>query len=128
MPTQSNLMGAGCPALQAQASVGLLSASSNALTATGSSQGTALSLPSDFNICTTVAASTGVILPAAGNQNNAGDNYIVVNHGANSLSVYPPTGGKIANGSVNVALALAANKTGFYLHIGSGNYAASISA
>lgn len=125
MPTQSNLMGAGCPALQAQASVGLLS---NNLTAAGASQGTALALPSDFNIVTTVAASTGVILPAAGPQCNIGDNFIVINHGANSLSVYPPTGGKIGTGSTNAALALAAGKTGFYLHIGSGNYAASISA
>ena len=33
MPTQSNLMGSGCPALQAQASVGLLTTNSNALTA-----------------------------------------------------------------------------------------------
>lgn len=128
MPTQSNLMGAGCPALQAQASVGLLNSNSNALTATGSTQGTALAIPSDFNIFTTVATSTGAILPASGPQCNPGDSFIIVNHGANALSVYPPTGGKIANGSANAALALAANKTGFYLSLGSGNFAASISA
>ena len=125
MPTQSNLMGSGCPPLQALASVGLLS---NNLTAAGSTQGTALALPSDFNIVTTTAASTGVILPAAGIQCNPGDNFIVVNHGANALSVYPPVGGKIANGTTNAALSLPANKTGFYLHLGGGNYAASISA
>jgi hypothetical protein len=125
MPTQSNLMGSGCPALQAQASVGIVS---NNLTAAGSTQGTALVLPSDFNIVTTAAASTGAILPAAGPQCNVGDSFIVVNHGANSLSVYPPTGGKIGTGSVNAALALPSGKTGFYLHIGSGNYAGSVSA
>lgn len=118
-------MGSGCAPLQAQASVGFLS---NNLTAAGSTQGTALALPSDFNIVTTTAASTGVILPAAGPQCSPGDSFIVVNHGANSLTVYPPTGGKIANGSANAGLALASNKTGFYLHLGSGNYAASISA
>ena len=86
-------MGAGCPALQAQASVGLLTTNSNALTATGNSQGTALALPSDFNVFTTVAASTGAILPATGPQCNVGDSFIIVNHGAQTLSVYPPTGG-----------------------------------
>jgi len=128
MPLQSNLMGAGCPALQAQASVGILNNNSNALTATGSSQGTALALPSDFNIFTTVAASTGTILPASGPQCNPGDTYIVVNHGANALSVYPPTGGKIANGSANAAISVAATKTATFLSLGSGNFAASVSA
>ncbi len=121
-------MGSGCPPLQAQASVGLLSSNSNNLTATGASQGTALALPSDFNIFTTVAASTGAILPAASSQNNPADSYIVVNHGANALSVYPPTGGKIANGAANAAFSVAANKTAQFLHLGSGNYAASVSA
>jgi hypothetical protein len=125
MPTQSNLMGSGCPALQAQASVGILS---NSQTAAGSTQATALAMPSDFVIFTTVAASTGVRMPAAGTQNNIGDSYIIVNHGVNALSVYPPTGGAIANGTVNAALSVSANKTAWLFHIGSGNYAASVSA
>lgn len=124
MPTQSNLMGAGCPALQAQASVGLVSAS---LTASGASQG-AQTLPSDFNIYTTSTLNTGPTLPAASSQCNVADNFIIVNHSANNMSVWPPTGGKIGTGSTNAALTLPAGKTGFYLHIGSGNYAASISA
>jgi len=121
-------MGAGCPALQAQASLGILNTNSNALTATGSTQGTALALPSDFNIFTTVAASTGAILPASGPQCQQTDNFVVVNHGANALSVYPPTGGKIANGTANAALSVPANKTAFFLSLGSGNFAASLSA
>lgn len=128
MPTQSNLMGSGCPALQAQASVGLLTTNSNNLTATGSTQGTALLLPSDFNVFTTVAASTGAILPATGPQCNLADTFIVVNHGANALSVYPPSGGKIANGSTNAALSVGANKTAWFLSLGNGNFAASVSA
>lgn len=128
MPTQTNLMGSGCAALQAQASVGLLSNSSNSLTATGASQITALAIPSDFDIFTTVAPSTGAILPAAGSQNNPADSYIIVNHGANPLSLYPPAGGKIANGTVNVAFSVPANKTAFMFHIGFGNYAASLSS
>lgn len=125
MPTQSNLMGSGCPPLQAQASVGLIS---SGLTATGSTQGTALAVPSDFCVFSTVAASTGAILPATGPQCNPGDSFIVVNHGANTLSVYPPTGGKIANGSANAAFSVAANKTASFLSLGSGNFAASLSA
>jgi len=121
-------MGAGCPALQAQASVGLLTTNSNALTATGSTQGTALALPSDFNVFTTVAASTGAILPVTGPQCNQADTFIVVNHGANALLVYPPTGGKIANGSTNAGLSVGSNKTAWFLSLGSGNFAASVSA
>lgn len=124
MPTQANLMGAGCAALQAQASVGLLT---NSQTASGASQG-AQSLPSDFVIYTSSTLNTGPTLPANGPAVNAGDNFIIVNHSANSMNVWPPTGGKIGTGSANAALALPAGKTGFYLNIGGGNYAASISA
>lgn len=121
MTTVKNLMGAGNSGLQAQASVGILA---NSLTALGNSQGTALALPSDFNIFTTVAASTGTILPTGA----PGDWYTVVNHGANSLSVYPPTGGKIANGTANAAFAVAATKTAQFQCIDGTNYAASLSA
>jgi hypothetical protein len=51
-----------------------------------------------------------------------------MNHGANTLSVYPPTGGKIANGSANAAFSVAANKMATFVNIGSGNWAASVSA
>lgn len=125
MPTLSNLLGSGNSPLTCQASLGILS---NSLTATGSTQGTALALPSDFNIFTTVAASTGAILPGAVPTSNVTDVYIVVNHGASTLSVYPPTGGKIANGSTNAAFSVAANKTAFFYKISSTDYAASVSA
>jgi hypothetical protein len=127
MPTLTNLLGSGNSALTAQASLGIIN-SSSALTATGSNQGTALALPSDFNVFTTVGASTGAILPANGANVNMTDSYIVVNHGASTLSVYPPTGGKIANGSANAAFSVAAGKTAWFLNIGSGNWAASVSA
>lgn len=121
-------MGSGCPALQAQASVGILNSNSSSLTATGSTQGTALLIPSDFNIFTTVAASTGAILPTTGPQCQQADSFIVVNHGANALSVYPPAGGKIANGTTNAALSVPASKTAWFLSLGSNNFAASLSA
>ena len=125
MPTLTNLLGSGNSALTCQASLGI---PATGLTATGNSQGTALALPSDWNLFTTVAASTGAILPANGSNVNLSDVYIVMNHGANSLSVYPPTGGKIANGSANAAFSVAANKMATFVNIGSGNWAASVSA
>lgn len=124
MPTKSNLMGSGCPALQAVASLGIPTVGQ---TATGASQNS-LTLPSDFVVYTTVTLNNGPTLPAENAQNTATDQYIIVNHGANSMNVWPPTGGKIGTGSTNAALAVPAGKTAWFLHIGSGNYAASVSA
>lgn len=125
MPTQANLMGAGCPALQARASMGFPSIG---LTATGSTQGTALALPSDFNQFSTAAASTGAILPATGFQYQITDTIIVVNHGANALTVYPPTGGTIGTASANTGFSVASGKTAWFLVVGTNAYAASVSA
>lgn len=123
MTTINNLIGTGTAPLQAQATAtGILS---NSLTATGNSQGTALTLPSDFCVFTTVASSTGAILPS---NCNVGDWYTVVNHGANTLSLYPPTGGKIANGSTNAAFSIGANKTAQVICITPTSFAASLSA
>lgn len=125
MPTLTNYLGTGNSPATAQASLGFLT---NGLTATGSSQGTALALPSDFSVFTTVAASTGAILPASSTQVNPTDVYFVVNHGANSLTVYPPTGGKVGNGSTNAGFAVAANKMATFVSLGSDIWAASVSA
>jgi hypothetical protein len=125
MTTIRNLMGTGSSPLNAQASAtGILS---NSLTAAGNSQGTALAAPSDFMVFTTVSASTGVILPAnPGAQ--PGDYYTIVNHGAQTLSVYPPSGGKIANGSANAAFSVLSTKTAFLVCIDGTNWAAATSA
>ncbi len=104
------------------------------LTATGNSQGTALASPSDFLVFSTVAASTGVIL--LGGADTAAtpgpctitDTMTIVNHGANTLSVYPQSGGKIANGSANAAFSVSATKTAYFTYLGSSNWAASVSA
>lgn len=75
----------------------------NSLTATGSTQATALQLQADINRFTTVAASTGAILPSL----NPGDSCVVFNGGASALLVYPPVGGTInalaANAGYSVA-------------------------
>lgn len=73
------------------------------LTATGTTQGTALPLPADVCYFTTVAANSGCILPAA----NAGDAGTIFNGGASSLNVYPPVGGAINKLGANAAYVLA---------------------
>jgi hypothetical protein len=74
---------------------------SAALTAAGSTQGTALALTRPINDVTTVAASAGVVLPAA----TAGMRIVIRNGGANSLNVYPASGGQINALGTNVAFA-----------------------
>ena len=124
MTTLNNLIGSGNSPLSSQATVGFLTA---AATATGSTQGTALLMPTDFVVFTTVAANTGTILPSNA---NAGDIYYVVNHGANSLSVYPAVGGKISTGATNAAFAVAVGKLAEFVCIGGTgpSWAASVSA
>jgi hypothetical protein len=75
------------------------------LTALGSSQTTAYPLlnGTDHEF-TTVAASTGAILPAA----RLADSVTVWNGGANALLVYPPANGQVNAGGANVAYSLAA--------------------
>lgn len=68
------------------------------LTATGSNQGTALSLTKALNEVTTVSAGTGVIL-TAGEQT-------VYNGGANVLKVYPSASAAINQLAVNAPILL----------------------
>jgi hypothetical protein len=77
----------------------------NAVSAAGANQGAATALTVDYNVVTTVAASTGVKLPTA----TAGRRIIIVNKGANTLSIYPATGGTIDALSANAAIQVAAN-------------------
>lgn len=83
----------------------ILGTVANTLTATGTTQATALALAADINRFTTVAASSGCIIPAL----NPGDEMVVFNGGANALSLYPPVGGAInavaTNGAYSVATA-----------------------
>lgn len=126
MPTQANLLGAGCPPLQAIASVGIPSLT---LTAAGTSSRTAATaLPNDFNVVTTTAANTGVRLnPAVAY--GVGDTVIVVNHGASTLQVWPNTAtGTIAAGSAGASVNVSTLKTAWFLNIGNDTWAFSVSA
>lgn len=78
---------------------GILSTSlATGLTGTGSTQGTATPLTANFNIATTVAASTGFILPLLTpslNPIHIGTSIEFLNRGANIASIYPPSGAEI---------------------------------
>lgn len=101
-----------------------------AQTALGSSQGTAYVILNAIVEFTTTAASTGAILPAVatGGRFNGADAIMIVNNGANSLSVYPPVGFKIGNASANTAIAVATNKMCIFIGRGDGSYFANLSA
>lgn len=100
--SQSNrMLSAGLSAVQCQAIQG---SSVNNLTATGNSQATALLLPADICKFTTVAASTGAIIPPC----NGADSGSVFNGGANALLLFPPVGGKINGLGTNAGYSIAA--------------------
>lgn len=100
MTLQARLVVAGMSATEAAADVGTVA---NNLTATGTTQATAAPLGADLNRFTTVAASSGCILPAM----NPGDSIQVFNAGANPLSLYPPVGGAINALGTNAAYSIA---------------------
>lgn len=79
--------------------------------ALGTTQGTAYIVSANTTRFGTVAASTGAVLPAAA----PSDDYLIANFGANSLTVYPPLGGSINNGTLNAGVALAANASAYYI-------------
>lgn len=83
--------------------------SANGLTAhAAGGQASALALTAGINRVTTVATiGDSVKLPAA----TVNKRVVVINAGANSMDVFPVTGGIINALAANAALAVAANKT-----------------
>ena len=76
-----------------------------AVTAAGTTLATATPLNAKFNNVATVAASSGVSLPAG---SAFGDEVLVRNSGASALAVYPSTAtGTIGGGSAGAAVSLA---------------------
>lgn len=99
--------GAGVPSisstLPAALSIpGALISTSPTVSAAGTTQGTATALTSDYNVITTAASGTGVVLQTAA----AGKTVIVVNKGANVLLVYPATGAAIDALGANVGISV----------------------
>jgi hypothetical protein len=91
-----------------------------AVTAAGTTIADAASLPGAVNIIATAAASTGVKLP---DMNYACAVVFVVNKGANTVNVYPPSStGTINAGSAGAAVTLATGKAGVFVSTGAGTY------
>ena len=76
---------------------------SAAVSAAGTTQGTGTALTTMINNVTTVAASSGVVLPTA----VAGMVIIIRNGGANALNVYPASGAAVNALAANAAFSLA---------------------
>jgi hypothetical protein len=70
-----------------------------AVSATGTNQGSATELTKEINVVSTVASGAGVVLPTA----VAGMVIIINNTSANTLAVYPASGGVINSGLTNAA-------------------------
>lgn len=93
------------------------------LTSTGANQGTAFAIVQNLNAFTTVAPSTGGILPTVdpnGSTITAGYTVQVVNAGANSLTVYPPVGQAINGQSANASVSIYANSNAAFIFRGAG--------
>jgi hypothetical protein len=114
MTIKSNATGTGTSAAAAGALIGGVS---NGVTAGAgsSSQANAALLPRVSNhVITTGASNSGVILPPGTTSTDAlaaGDWMSVANYTGNTIIVYPPTGGKLNNGSTNAGLSLTNGKT-----------------
>jgi len=72
------------------------------ISAAGSSQGDATILTKAFNVVSTVASGTGVVLPTA----VAGMRVTIVNTSANTVIVYPASGGAINSLATNAGFSL----------------------
>jgi len=93
----------------------------NDATAAGSAQGDAYAIVAEATLFTTVASSTGAVLPADAGPKSE---YRVYNGGANALAVYPPSGGKINNGSADAAISVASGKGAVLTRLDTTNWGA----
>jgi hypothetical protein len=103
MASVNELMAAGMPAAQASK---LGSDPVTVFAAAGTTQATATLLTASFANVTTVASSAGVRLPPA----NSKGLTVILNNGANVLSIYPATGEKINGLANNIAITAAPGK------------------
>lgn len=93
MPTTTQLLGAGFPALPAA----LLGNDPVALAGAGTTQGAATAIVSHLSIVTATGGNTGVVLPAGA---SIGSAFYVVSAGGTAAKVYCPVG-QTLNGTTN---------------------------
>ena len=87
-----------------------LKANASGISAAGTTQGTATIISNQTNEFTTVAASSGGILPSP----EQGEFIFIANTGANALNVYPATGHSINALAANAAFSLAVGKSAMF--------------
>jgi hypothetical protein len=87
-----------------------LKANGSGLSGAGTTQGTATVITNQTNEFTTVAASSGAVLPSP----EQGEFIFVANAGANALNVYPASGHSINALAANAAFSLAAGKNALF--------------
>lgn len=105
----TKMMAAGLPA----GLIEVLTDTADSQTAAGTNQATAHETSTAVVRYTTVASGTGCLL-----DNGArGDSQLIINDGANALSVYPPTGHTINGLSANAAFSIAAGGWCFFDHV-----------
>lgn len=91
----------------------------SAVTAAGTTYADAAALTGAINLVTTVASGAGVKLPSFP---GIGPIVMVRNTDADTVVVYPPTGGSINGASANAGVNLAQNKTGLFVPSGDDTY------
>ena len=99
-------------------------ANGSGLSAAGSNQGTATVITKQTNQFTTVAASSGAILPSP----EQGEFIFIANAGANALSVYPASGHSINALANNAAFSMAVGKNTLFWAATSSKWYALLSA
>jgi hypothetical protein len=95
------------------------------LTALGGGQAGAYVIATSISVFTTVAASTGALLPAlikSGAAIPAGTPVKIFNRGANTLSVYPPNGQRIEGLVANSPSGIGANGVAIFTSNGAGQW------
>lgn len=91
----------------------------------GSAQGDAAAVTAPHTLLTTVGASEGVILPSDAAE---GDWYTISNEGGNNLSVYPPSGGQINNGTADAAVTVNDGTQALFVKLTGGHWTAVLGA
>ena len=127
MTIKANVTGLGTPAQTASAIVGGVNST---VAAAGTTQATATLLPFSSNFVVSTGTG-GVILPPGIGSTislSAGDSMRVFNYSGGSINVYPPTGGKISNGSANAAFVITNTKGAEFVCIDGTSFAANLSA
>jgi hypothetical protein len=94
-----------------QDSTGMLYSTNASVSAAGSAQGNATVLAKSYNVITTVASGTGVVLPVV---TTAGLRVVIVNKGVNTLNVYPAASAAIDSAGSNIAVTLPVGGTVTY--------------